>query len=340
MEPALFEVLLKIRRNWLAVLLVSLLISGALAYAYTVTPAVVRETSKVSKPLYRWGGVLNASAVVAKENPIWSSGERVSLPIYPLDVTPVLEPTLTWKIYAKSADVNVTAHMKVLYYVSYNGERLFEKVYNASSASGRNGVVLSIPVNVSDVVSRIEADVAFLKLPRFESGIEVKGDFSYSGTVEGKPVSGSGSLNGNVKVSYGSVYTFTGDAVNGTGTYTETVTFTRPVNRVKRTLLLGGSVLALALAIVALVLRFRFNPSPEVVERVRAMAELRRYGKWISTGKLPESYVHSPPKVEFPSLGDLVETAIDHGKRVIHDPERGLYFFVDGGVLYIFSPKS
>lgn len=340
MEPALFEALLKLRRNWLVAVIVSLLLSGALAYAYVSTPAVVHETLKVSRPLYRWTGVLNASAVVTEENPIWEPGERVSLPVYPLDVAPVLEPALSFGILAKSGNVNVTARLRVLYYVSYNGEKLFERTYRVSSISGINRVTLTVPVNVSDVVSRIEEDVAFLKLPRFESGIEVVGDVSYSGTVDGRPVSGKRTLRGNVRLSYGSVYSFTGDVANGTGTYSEAVTFTRPVNRVRRTLFLAGSLLALVLAVVALVLRFRFNPSHDEIKRMRAMAEFRRYGKWISTGRLPESYVHSPPKVEFYSLGDLVETAIDHGKRVIRDPERGLYFFVDGGVLYVFSPKS
>lgn len=340
MEPALFEVLLKIRRNWVAVFVLSLLLTGGLAYAYVSTPTSVTQTSKVSRPLYRWGGVLNASAVITKENPIWSPGERVSLPVYPLDVAPLLEPTLRWEISGESADVNVTASIGVFYYVSYDGEKVFERTYNVSSASGVNSVVVSIPVNVSDIVSRIEADVAFLKLPRFESGIEIKGDVVYYGTIDGRPVSGSDSLNGNVEVSYGSVYTFTGDTANGTGKYTETVTFTRPINETRRALFLAGSLLTGIMVVIAVALRLLFNPSVQEIKKVRELAELKKYRKWISTGKLPESYVHSPPKVEFPSLGDLVETAIDHGKRVIHDPERGLYFFVDGGVLYVFSPKS
>ncbi len=339
MEPALFEVLLKIRKNWVVVFVLSLLLAGGLAYAYASTPTSVTQTSKVSRPLYRWGGVLNASAIVTKENPIWPLGERVSLPVYPLDVAPLLEPTLKWEISGESADVNVTAHIGVFYYVSYDGEKVFEKTYNVSSASGVNSVVVSVPVNISDVVSMIEADVGFLKLPRFESGIEIKGDVVYSGTVAGRPASGSSSLNGNVKVSYGSVYTFTGDAANGTGKYTETVTFTRPINDKRRALFLAGSLLAGIMVAIAVALRLLFNPSVQEIKTVRELAELRRYRKWISRGRLPESYANSPPKVEFLSLADLVEAAIDHGKRVVHDPDRELYFFVDGGVLYVFSPK-
>lgn len=62
-----------------------------------------------------------------------------------------------------------------------------------------------------------------------------------------------------------------------------------------------------------------------------------RYEAWISTGALPREL--TADAIPMRSLEDLVDVAIDSDKRVVYDPDRGLYAVVDGDAVYQYDEE-
>ncbi len=99
--------------------------------------------------------------------------------------------------------------------------------------------------------------------------------------------------------------------------------------------LLGlGGVLSVVLSGTILWYR-RQLPAPE---RLRHRAERANYDEWISEGTVV--YPEQTTFVEMASLEDLVNTAIDASKRVVYDPNQGVYAVYDWPWVYLFRPGS
>ncbi|PSP85253.1 hypothetical protein BRC83_03300 [Halobacteriales archaeon QS_1_68_17] len=63
-----------------------------------------------------------------------------------------------------------------------------------------------------------------------------------------------------------------------------------------------------------------------------------RYDEWISRGDFPTKMEKTYIRVD--TLEDLVDIAIDSGKRVIHDDEYDAYAVVDGDLIYYFTTQE
>ena len=60
-----------------------------------------------------------------------------------------------------------------------------------------------------------------------------------------------------------------------------------------------------------------------------------RYAEWISQGTIPDADTYD--RVATNGLIDLVDIAIDSGKRIVHDPDTARYAVVDGTILYEYN---
>lgn len=95
---------------------------------------------------------------------------------------------------------------------------------------------------------------------------------------------------------------------------------------------LGGFVLAVACWAVYLRVR---GPSLDTVER---RIHRERYAEWISTASLSPGSADDAVAVD--SLEGLVDIAIDTGKRVLHDPDVGLYLVIDDASTYCYADSE
>ncbi len=339
MELWEYNLLSWVKRRWVFLALIFLLLSAGFGYAYYTTPSVRNSSATVTTTLCRWSGEISGRGVVMKANPIWDVGETVRLPIYPLSIMPEARLGLSFNVSGKDVNLKFEREIRVLYYISYDKERVIEEVYRSSSnVSTGSGFSDVLSLNVSDVFNRIELARKVLKLPREKTGVEIVGRVRYSGTVEGKPVEGLQEFRGSISFPYEGFYVISGDSKNGTETFTDTVKRTYPVNQRKRALLLLFSMLSGVLAVGTVLVGRRFDPAAYSVEELAFKRELKKLSKWISVGKLPSNLPSK--RIELATLTDLVEAAIDMNKRVIYDPEKGVYFFLNEGVLYHFRRKA
>lgn len=71
---------------------------------------------------------------------------------------------------------------------------------------------------------------------------------------------------------------------------------------------------------------------------IRAEIARSRYDEWISRGEIPTK--SEKEYIRTDTLEDLVDVAIDSGKRVIHDVELDAYAVVEGDLVYYYSPTE
>ncbi len=71
---------------------------------------------------------------------------------------------------------------------------------------------------------------------------------------------------------------------------------------------------------------------------IRAEIARERYDEWISRGEIPTKTEKEYIRTD--SLEDLVDVAIDSGKRVIHDVDLDAYAVVEGDLVYYYSPTE
>ncbi|WP_297091167.1 DUF5305 family protein [Thermococcus sp.] len=319
--------------------MIFLLLAVAFGYAYITTPTAVATKDTVTRTLYLWSGGIEGKGVVVQPNPIWDVGRRVGLPIYPVSIMPAAEVELHFNISGENVNVRFERELRVVYYLSYDKERVVEETYRAiSNSSTGSSFVDRLLLNVSDVFNRIELTRNILRLPRENVGVELIGRIRYSGTVNGRPVEGTQEFRGSISFPYEGFYSITGDLKNGTQTFTETITETRVVNQRRRALFLALSVLFGVLSGIVVVAGWKFDPTAYNVEEMKLEREKKKLAKWISSGSLPKRL--PAERVKLASLTDLVEAAIDMNKRVIHDPDESIYFFLNEGVLYYFQEKG
>ncbi|ASJ11479.1 DUF5305 domain-containing protein [Thermococcus thioreducens] len=333
-----YNLLSRIKRYWVPLTVIFLLLAAVFGYAYITTPTTVTKEITVTRTLYLWSGGIEGMGVVVQPNPIWDVGRKVVLPIYPLSIMPTAEVELHFNMSGDNVNVEFERELKVVYYLSYDKERVVEETYRAvSNTSTGSSFADSLSLNISDIFNRIELTRNILKLPKESVGVELVGRIRYSGTVNGRPVEGTQEFRGSISFPYDGFYSIASDLKNGTQAFTETVTENRTVNQGKRVMFLALSALSAVLAGIAVAVGWRFNPAAYNVNEMELEREKKKLAKWVSSGRLPERL--STERVELASLADLVEAAIDMNKRVIHDPSEGVYFFLDGGMLYYFRER-
>ncbi|ESS07721.1 MAG: hypothetical protein A07HN63_02450, partial [uncultured archaeon A07HN63] len=107
-----------------------------------------------------------------------------------------------------------------------------------------------------------------------------------------------------------------------------------------------GSILVfgLTIAILVLILGFRYRGYIELTDRERELIEItqarQRFNEWISTGEFPSEREYDET-VLVDDLEGLVDVAIDTNKRVIEDDQLGVFTVLDDAYIYIYvQPDS
>ncbi|WP_157727162.1 DUF5305 family protein [Thermococcus profundus] len=327
---------MSIKKNWIIIFVVFLLLGLFSYHQYSAIPTKYVRTGARTVNLYTWNGDLWGEGIVTEDNPLWPKGERVSLPIYPMSISKEAEVGFSFNVSGNRVNLTFSRELRVLYYISYDKKRIVTETYSLSKnvSSGR-GFEERLIVNISDISQRIKDLSSYLRLPRQESGIEVVGVVTYSGTVDGKNVAGNQTFKGSIELPFEGFYTILGDSQNRTITTTETHKTEVYTHSRKRVFYLLGLVLSGAVALTALGVGLGFRPDEGTLNRLELEAEASKFSKWISRGKLED---FTPvAKVRMSSLSDLVNAAIDMNARAIHDEEKGVYFVVHEGVFYYFK---
>jgi hypothetical protein len=101
----------------------------------------------------------------------------------------------------------------------------------------------------------------------------------------------------------------------------------------------GGALAALGLlgagGLVALDRRGAFALTYATRAAIRRRRERESFAEWISVGRVPDG---DGRVVTVESLEDLVDVAIDSDRRVIEDPDSGVFVVLDGETRYEFDP--
>jgi hypothetical protein len=302
-------------------LLIGAVLLGSVGVAYAAPPAttVVEQTAVETFSLS-----VGTSAVVTGETTLYAPGTRLDeSPVYLSDSTPTVTLAAT-TVVPDGRDVAVDGRL-LLVVRAVDDERVFweeRRVLAAESVTTRDG----------QHVLTADLDVVTLRDTRLA---EVRAEVGAAGRVETLVVAESAVDAGQytdrlaVTVPLG----IAADSYEFGTDRSESVTHTTPVERVvparpdasHQTRLASGSGLAVLGAGLVLYGR-RQSTSVDDIDAVR-------YREWISRGRVDRP-LDDP--VVLDSLGDLVDVAIDTGKRVVRDADRGLFVVLDGDVAYTY----
>lgn len=328
--------LLRVRRllgragRWTVVALVVLGLlgtaAGVWAYAHPPTTTV---TDRQNEQTVR--SELHVSARVGNGSSLYDRGTVLrDRPVYLLpsmaNATVIRETAVP-----EGRPVTVTQEVSLVYRVAHDGETVWRNrtvLVDAETTTESGRVVVRTPIDVDEVIDR-----------RREIGREVGRAGSVSvvlrTNVTYRTDAYEGSLTDATPIAVGDgwyeISPTSSERTHGTPVErTVTVPNRSPWPYAVPTafgivfLLVGGTSAVLG----------RRDGSGEAIEHE---IHRRRYEEWISEGRLPPN---PGGEVTVASLEDLVDVAIDAGKRVIYDPEDDRYVVVDGRTWYCYRPES
>jgi hypothetical protein len=334
MSIAWLNLLKFLRKNYLVVFTVSLVALLASSYAlYTSLQPDYVET-KISVPYYSAVAVFKGKAMVTSENPIWDVGEFVTIPVYSYTLTP--NYTGEFRFYTiPEGDLKIDVKTDLVYYYRIEDTPVWEKLYMEMYNSSKGDVSVTFTVNMTEVKDRInDAQTAFgVYLGRV--GAEVIETVTYSGTIKGKKVENT--ITYRIPVMVESTY-YSFSELNETKDFfseaTKYVTVSKPIYI--QAAFLAATITSFVFTILPLTARIRYKDI-KILDKLIKNENLKKYSKWISTGRLPEKNIE---KVQVESLEDLINAASDMMERVFYDKNKNVYFFIHGGVMYIFRPEA
>lgn len=322
-----------------AVLLALALVALAGAGAAIASPPTMESTQEQTTPVVEVES--HHSAVVTGNSTVYERGAVLTDRSFYLTG---IAPNLTVNATAAPVDGSGSFdHRLVLVYrLQRNGEVHWSESHELAAASSSDGEsTVSVTLDVPEVASRADRI-------RSEFGgvgvvsVAVRHELTY----ETGEASGSRTWTAPLQLK-GSYYSMGGD-LGGTVQETETTTVTRPVPGSTYRLSVGGrtltvprtgaGLLAVALGLLgAALVVARGARRDRDPDRLARQLERSRYDEWISDGEVEVGGVDTRVRAE--SLADLVDVAIDSGRRVVHDSARGCYVVVvEPGTVYYYAP--
>lgn len=311
----------------LALLVAGAVLLGSVGVAYAGSPAATTVTEQHAVETFDLE--LTTSAVVTGETTLFAAGERLAEPpVYLAAATPVVDLAVTSTV---PEDRLVTVNQRV-YLVT-------RAVEDGEAFWTERRLLAGETVEVTDGTHTTEAS---LNVTEYRNArlAAVASEVGTAGRVETVVVAETEVDSGRYVdrltvetplVTDDATYRF-GDQREASTTRATPVERTVPAARdVPGSRLAGGTLLAvggLGIAVLG-----RRESDPEAV----AAASRARYGEWVSTGSVGRL---GSNRVSVRTLGDLVDVAIDSGRRVVHDPDRGIYVVLDDGVTYTFVPRK
>lgn len=308
-----------------------LVVVGGLALAGAVVTYTNPPTETVTDRTdeQRFGAQVSTSAVVTGETALYEPDERLrDSSVYFINATPEL--TVTTNTSVPAGDPVSVRHRLVLEHRATRGEEPFWQSTRVLSAGARNvsdgQVAAETTVDMSAVADRVA---------RRQEEIGGIGTFTtrLRLTVAYETDTYAGELESSTPV----VITRRAYWLDGSlaANRTESTPVQRQVERPPEM----GTVLGLAgVGLVALLLAgatalvYYRDPDLDAMETELART---RYDEWISRGEIPTKAEKQYIRID--TLEDLVDIAIDSGKRVIYDETYDAYGVVDADIVYYYA---
>jgi hypothetical protein len=306
----------------LALLAGGVIMLGSVGVAYAGTPATTTVTEQHAVETFELE--LTTSAVVTGETTLFTLGERLTEPpVYLTAATPVVDLTITSTV-AEDRLVTVTQRVYLVTRAVEDGEVFWtERRFLAGDTVGvTNGThTTEVSLNVTEYQNtRLAA---------------VTGEIGTAGRVETVVMAEAAIDSGRYVdrltvetpfVTDAATYRF-GDQRQTSATHTTPVERTVPTSKdISSSRLAGGALLTVGGLSIAMFGRHKSDPATHV-----------QYGEWVSIGSVGRL---GDNRIAVHAFGDLVDIAIDSRKRVVHDPDRGLYIVLDDRITYTFDPHT
>lgn len=289
--------------------------------------------------LYSYEGGFSHCATVTENNALWPVGMVLeNKRTYFLSITPEFEPTFRFELseaestsgrLRSTVDLNIQSVREGEVYWSET-RKLTETSWDLSEM---NFELELSPLNIAQIKDRVE---------------EIQDSLRFS----------SGATQANIIVKVVMDGTIDGDETNRSETYQLPIVLGRTTysadknifqrksttefveKEVKKDAQVTASVLPLIfiagpLLILGYVSFEKWQISKYGLEKLSTQRQRNRYGEWISEGKLTEPEYKN--EIEFETLEDLIDAAVDMGRRIIHDEEKSKYFFIEEGNIYTFK---
>jgi hypothetical protein len=327
-----------------SVFLIVAAVGGVLIYTTHVEPGTV--TDERTAQTWETSAGYDHAATVTSENPVFPVGATLeNRPLYYTTVTPELDSTFRYGLEAPAGELAVTVD-STLVIRSVDGEDGTEfwrvdrqlESRTATATPGRDATV-PLALNISAVRSEVDAIEEDLGSPG-TTQVFVRTRMTAEGTVAGGSFSESGTYDMSVEPG-GTTYSVAADGETTPHERTERVVREPDYDPVR--LAAGPVLLAFGLLGVFAVAIGRYRGTLVVTDDERATLATARehseFDEWISAGEIPDA-VRSRQAVRVTSLADLVDTAIDTDRRVIHDDADDTYHVVDGAVRYEYRPED
>jgi hypothetical protein len=303
---------------------------GAAGYTYANPPT--EQIQPQETDIQQFETTIEHRAEVTRSTPLYNATETVeNQPVYFINATPTLQLTA---VATLPDDRAVNASHTLLFYrqVAFQGTTFWEEteVINSEQAVVEDGELrieaeLDIP---SEMAQTSEIDTAVADVGSVTTGIRLRTTYQTE-SAGGQPYEGELTTQ-SVLQTTGTAYWFGSDlaASQTESQMTEGRVETQPRNftAIGALGLLGIVLIAGGFGLAS------WSSRSADVQGLEEQVYRSRYDEWISEGDFPtdagKQYVY------INSLEDLVDIAIDTGKRVIHDPELETYGVVDDDLVY------
>ncbi|QLD86565.1 hypothetical protein HWV23_12775 [Natronomonas halophila] len=332
--------------EYFVVAVVALLVFGAMGGAAAYTAHLDPGTETRTQEVGAWESTAgyDHQATVTEANQVYPIGYPLeNRSVYYTSIAPKLNGTFRYG-FAGGGELDVEAETTlVLRSVGEEGETFWEvtdTLEETSTTIGPDGTATTtFSLNVSEVRARIQSIEEDLGASPGATQVRVVTNVTAAGAAGGADASHETGY--VLSIDPGSD-TYSVEGPRGETErhpHTGTVTVEREYGPLRS---LGGpAVLVLSLlGLVALgIARDQEMLAVSEAERAALAAEAEReeFEEWISTGRVPET-VRYRDAVAVDSLADLVDTAIDSDRRVVHDPADDTYHVIDDALRYEYSP--
>lgn len=329
-------------------LVVLALLGGWLTYTTHVAPGTQIEDRTLTS--YEMTGDFRHSATVTNGSAAFTEGRTLSnRSVYFTSVSPVLDGSFVYSYRASAGDLGVNTSLTLVLHSidDENGNTVeywrITRRLGTDRASLAPGERLRVPfsrnVNATRALSqRIEERIG-------GSGGTVEAlltaRVSFEGQIEGQPVSGTRTYRLPIELEDGQYRVLDPGPVANESRVAERVRVANEFGSLRAigSVLLLVVPLVLLVGLVALDRQGRLDISEAERERLEYTEAREEFADWITTANPPEGALDTP-RVEVASLEGLVDLAIDTNRRVIEDPDRGVYFVLGEEALYTYRPVS
>jgi hypothetical protein len=318
-----------------AVLVVLGLLSlGAAGYVYLNPP--VEQVPPEETDVQQFEASVEHSAVVTGESRLFEPNELLrDQPVYFINATPSLRLSAVADLPA-DRPVTVSYRLFVSRSASFEGDRFWDRrrVLATDRRTVRDGTArLNTSLRMDEL--RDERAAIQEELTEGELSSELRLELDYDSPV-GDGERYEGTLNASSPIRFSErAYWLPGDLTDEQ-TRRQLTEATVRTGSPDTTLVGGLGIAGLVLIVGGAAVGLWSTREAEVYE-----LELRvyhaRYEEWISEGEFPTGSGNQ--YVYINSLEDLVDVAIDTGKRVIYDPDIEVYSVVDGDIVYYHAAE-